>query len=375
MNTIVLGSNHNNTLGLIWSLAEAGHKVTLLLYSHGNNYVAKSKYITKTYLIDSNNDDVIQLIIDIAKGMNEKPVVFVSSDNDAALLNENYSILSHYCFLEGGNDDGSINQYRDKDVGNTLAEKCGFIVPKNIVINRKKQIRDLPLSFPVIIKANNSIYGGKAAMQKCNSVQESIDFAESLPDNYYPLQVQEFIEKEYEIMLLGCSLDKGNTVVCPIANRKIRQYPRPTGLGSYSESIAVRHQADLEKLSERTAQYLREINYTGLFSAEFLYCKGTYYFLEINLRNDGTSWLSTCSGYNLPDMVCRSFEGKKQEEELSFKKKYYMNIIADAHYVKDGSIGLFRWIKLFNNMTCYSHMNFKDFRPFLFYLVSIIIRK
>lgn len=368
MNTIVLGANHNNTLGLIWSLAEAGHKVILLLYSNGNNWVAKSKYIKKTYLIDSNQDDVIRLIIEIAKGMIEKPVVFVSSDNDAALLNEHYSTLCQYCFFEGGNDDGSINQYRNKDSGNKLAEKCGFIIPQNIVIEVKKQIRTLPLSYPVIIKANNSINGGKSAMQKCNTVQESITFAESLPESYYPLQVQEFIEKEYEIMLLGCSLDKGNAVICPIANRKIRHYPSPAGLGSYSESIAVQHHEDLEKLTEMTSQYLREIHYTGLFSAEFLFCKGNYYFLEINLRNDGTSWLSTCSGYNLPDMVCRYFEGKKQEEEQTFKKNYYMNIMADIHYVKDGSISLFKWLMLFKKKTCFSHLNFRDLRPFVNYL-------
>ena len=32
MNTIVLGTNHYNTLGLLWSLGEAGHKITLLIY-------------------------------------------------------------------------------------------------------------------------------------------------------------------------------------------------------------------------------------------------------------------------------------------------------------------------------------------------------
>ena len=50
MNTIVLGDNHNNTLGLIWSLYEGGHKVTLFLYNEKNNYLSKSTYVDKTYL-------------------------------------------------------------------------------------------------------------------------------------------------------------------------------------------------------------------------------------------------------------------------------------------------------------------------------------
>ncbi len=369
MNTIVLGSNHNNTLGLVWSLAEGGHTVILLLYKQGLNYVAKSKYVKKVYYIEKNKDDVIALLKQVSHSLGSKPMVFVSSDNDAAMLNEHFAEISPYCYFEGGYADGSINCYRDKDTGNRLALKCGFTIPKNIVLENKKQIKELPISHPIIIKANNSINGGKSAMQKCDTIEESILFVDGLPGEFFPLQVQEFIEKDYEIMLLACSLESGEKVICPIANRKIRQYPMPTGMGSYSESIAVSNNVDLQKLSTMTAKYLREIHYTGLFSAEFLYCKGQYYFLEINLRNDGTSWLSTCSGFNLPDIICRSIDGNPSQEYL-FNKKFYINIFADIHYVKDGTITIYKWLKLFNSQTCYSHLNFKDICPFIFCILE-----
>lgn len=372
MNTIVLGSNHNNTLGLIWSLGKAGHDVTLILYRHGNNYVSKSKYIKKTYLINDGKDDIIKLIIEIAKEYVDKPVVFATSDNDAAILNDHFYELSPFCFFEGCKYDGSINRFRDKDTGNQLAKECGFDLPKNIVVFSKDQIRTTELPYPIIVKANNSIHGGKTAMQKCDTVQEYMSFVDSMPDSYFPLQVQEFIDKDYEIMLLGCSLEGGEQVICPIANRKFRQYPRPMGLGSYSESIAVRHQTDLVLLSQKTADYLKRIQYTGLFSAEFLYSAGKYYFLEINLRNDGTSWLSTCSGYNLPDIVCHGFTDNGYSIKDNFVKKYYMNIVADFHYVKDGTISLLKWLRLFNKKTCYSHLNFKDLRPFFYYVGSLL---
>lgn len=372
METIVLGANHNNTLGLIWSLGEAGHNVTLLLYKHGNNYVAKSKYIKKCFFLDAERDDTISCLISVSKALENKPVVFVSSDNDAALLNDHFEELHPYCFFECGKTDGSVNIFRDKDAENGLAQKCGFLLPKNIVLSNKEEIHTIKLSFPIIIKANNSIHGGKTAMLKCDTLHDAEEFVLSLPDSYFPLQVQEFIDKDYEIMILGCSLDGGEKVLCPIANRKIRQYPNPSGLVSYSESIAVRHHKDLEQLSEMIAKYLKEIYYTGLFSAEFLYYKEQYYFLEINLRNDGTSWLSTCSGYNLPDIVCHGLTGKEYLKENFYRKRYYMNIVADFHYVKDGSISLLKWLKLFNKQTCYSHLNFRDIRPFLYYVGSLL---
>ena len=364
MNTIVIGNNHNNTLGLVWSLGEAGHRITLLLYNSANNYVSASKYIWKTYLVQS-NDDIIALLKNVARDMDSKPVVFVSNDVDATLLNEHYRELASYCFFEGGRADGGINRYRDKEVEEELALKCGFTIPQTEVIKQPRELIGVSLKYPLLIKANNSVRGWKSAMKKCDTKLEAESFVNSLSPDLYPLQVQEFIEKEYEIMLLGCSLFGGKRVICPVANKKIRQYPPNTGAGTWSVSTEVAASEELRQLAGKVANYLKEIEYTGNFSAEFLYSGGKFYFLEINLRNDGTSWLSTCSGYNLPDMVCRSFVDEiVSSEGCMFQKMYYMNIIGDLNYVRNGSISWFNWMRQFKRDTCYSHYNKRDRKPF-----------
>ena len=375
MNAIVFGTNHNNTLGLVWSLHEANHHIVLLLKEKGKGYVSASRYVEKIYhCVDDNK--LVDTIKQISNSLNEKPVVFVSGDAEATILNDHYQELSPFCFFEGGKSDGSINKYRDKDTGNELAKKCGFALPKNVVLETVQELSEIQIQYPIFIKANNSIHGGKVAMKKCDTQQEAKLFVESMPDDYFPLQVQEFIDKEYEIMILGCSLYGGKKVICPVANRKIRQYPKHVGLGSYSESIAVKSQTALMGLGAKISQYLKEIEYTGLFSAEFLFSKGIYYFLEINLRNDGTSWLSTCSGYNLPDMVCRSFvDNNVNDENCSFTKRHYMNVLADFHFVRSGDVGMIDWLKQFNKNTCYSHYNPKDKHPAFAYYLGIIKSK
>lgn len=371
MNTIVLGNNHNNTLGLIWSLHEGGHKVTLLLYNEKNNYLSKSTYVDKTYFINE-VDDVIGLIKSVAQTMDSKPVVFVSGDKESTLLNEHYSELTDYCFFEGGRPDGSINHWRNKDEGNKLASKCGFTIPQTMVVSTSDEIETLSLEYPIFIKANNSVHGGKSAMRKCETKKKAIEFVNGLEKDNFPLQVQEFIDKEYELMLLGCSLYGGKRVFCPIANRKFRQYPEPAGLVSYSESLAVRHHKELVDLSDKVSLYLKDIEYTGNFSAEFLYKDGVFYFLEINLRNDGTSYLSTASGYNLPDMVCRSFTDENVTDEgCVFTKKYYMNAYADIHYVLDGTVNPIEWIKEYRTAV-QSHKNPKDTPPYYQYIRGIL---
>lgn len=378
MNTIVFGANHNNTLGLVWSLHKGGHKVILVLYDDQNNYVGKSRFAEKVYYIKP-EDNVIALLKQISSNIESKPVVFVSGDDEATMLNEHYAELSQYCFFEGGKPDGSINKYRDKDEGELLASKCGFTLPQTTVISKPEEIADVPIKYPLFIKANNSVHGGKSAMRKCDTPEEAESFVKSLPLVYYPLQVQEFIKKEYELMLLGCSLYRGKRVICPVANKKIRQYPQNTGGGSWSLSIEVAANEELRQLANKVATYLCEIEYTGNFSAEFLYSGGKFYFLEINLRNDGTSWLSTCSGYNLPDMVARSFvDANVTTEGCVFCHRHYMNIMWDLHYLRDGSVRLVQWLKQLNKDTCYSHYYKHDRKPFFTFItgqIYSVIRK
>ena len=382
MNVIILGSNHYNTLGLIWSLGKAGHRVILLLYNKGNNFVSKSKYINKTYLINR-GDDIISLIKGIATEMDSRPIIFASNDVDATLLNEHFEELQAFCFFEGGRPDGSINRYRNKDEGERLAQKCGFVIPKTALIKNTEGMSTIDLPYPLLIKGNNSVYGGKAAMKKCNEPRESEEFVKGLPQDYFPLQVQEFIKKDFELMLLGCSLYSGKRIICPVANKKIRHYPRNTGAGSWSQSMAVASSKELRQLVSKVVLYMQEIEYTGNFSAEFLYANGKFYFLEINLRNDGTSWLSTCSGYNLPDMVCRSFvDNNVTADDCVFQQKHFMNIMLDVNYWIDGTVGLRQWLNQLRDNTCFSHYNIEDKEPWKYYNshplltgIKIIIKK
>lgn len=373
MNAIVLGCNHNNTLGLIWSLHEGGHKVTLLLYDSDCNYVSKSNFVDKTYFLKA-GDDVILLLRSVAEGMSTKPVVFVSGDEEATLLNKHYDEISSFCFFEGGKPDGSINKYRDKDEGEQLAKKCGLTIPQTVLIANPKELDDVIIGYPLFLKANNSVHGGKSAMKKCDTYEEAENFVNSLPQDFFPLQVQEFIEKEYELMLLGCSLYMGKRVICPVANKKIRQYPKNTGGGAWSVSLEVAASEELRQLANKVGHYLKEIEYTGNFSAEFLYSGGKYYFLEINLRNDGTSWLATCSGYNLPDFVCRSFDDENVSTDgCEFRQMHYMNILWDFQCLRDGAVGFIQWLKQFNSKTCYSHYYNKDKKTFYCFVKGIIL--
>lgn len=367
MNAIVFGTNHNNTLGLIRSLGQTGHKVVLMLRAQKINYVDKSKYVSKTVYLDKTSN-MIGAITSVARGMKEKPVLFAAGDDEATLIDMHFEELSLYVIPEGGFHNNDINKYRNKAISNKLAVEIGFNLPRTWVMSSTDDLTDDVL-FPAFIKANNSIHGGKKVQGICHNRQELLSRLLSLPSEYFPIQVQEFVKKDYEVMLQGCSMNHGKHIVCEVANRKIRFYPNEYSAGSYSYSVQVEGNTELVKLRELLSQYLKRIGYSGLFSAEFLYGNGEFYFLEINLRNDGTAYLSTSCGYNLPDIYCRYLDGQLLER-CAYVQQFYMNAIADFHHVCKRHLALFTWLKQFNATHCFSHFNKTDVKPYIFYILS-----
>ncbi len=374
MNVIIWGANHNNTLGLVRSLGEANHHVCLLLYKSRINYVSKSKYVSELFYVNS-NVPIVDQIICICQRLYSKPVVFTTSDDDAAYIIDHQKELLPYCFFEnGGMTSYNLNKYRDKDKECRLAIECGFSTPRTWLIESPEGNDDI-FPYPLLTKANNSINGGKSVLRIVNNLDELKHHLASIPAENYPIQIQEFIDKDYELMLLGCSLNGGETVLSPVAQRKIRFYPQINSKGSFSYSIDPSKDEKLIDLQKKVKTYLNTINYTGLFSAEFVYKYGTYYFLEINLRNDGTSYISTKSGYNLPNILCKFFEKGEFSCPACFKKCYYMVNMADIRHVFEGKLSLWAWWKDFRKTTCYSHYNKIDKKPYFWFVFSLFYEK
>ena len=131
-NIIVIGGNHHNTLGVIRSLGYKGLRPYVILITNNNKpYICYSKYI-KQYKCLSSPNEIVNYLLEIKDGFKSKPVVFSCADFVTAELDSHKTILDDYFHLPVGK--GNIVQVMNKVTMSKIANNCGILTPKNILL-------------------------------------------------------------------------------------------------------------------------------------------------------------------------------------------------------------------------------------------------
>ena len=355
-NIIVIGGNHHNTLGVIRSLGYKGLRPYVILITNNNKpYICYSKYI-KQYKCLSSPNEIVNYLLEIKDDFKSKPVVFSCADFVTAELDSHKSNLDEYFYLPVGN--GNIVQVMNKVTMSKIANNCGILTPKN------KLLKDVIFcnNRKYIIKPLKSIEGSKKDIAIVSSKAELDNYLSAVHcDN---LQIQDFVEKELEFQLIGCSLNGGENVIIPGASIILRQ-PENTNTGFLKYVGFDKFRFDGHHECEK---FIRAIGYSGLFSMEFLRGKdGKDYFMEINMRNDGNAICVTASGVNLPYIwYCHCIKSEEWIQEASnrVREVLVMPEFDDFVNVIKHKISIFQWIKDVLRTDYFMEYDKRDTKPF-----------
>ncbi|MBD5364974.1 MAG: ATP-grasp domain-containing protein [Bacteroides sp.] len=372
-NIIVFGICHTNTLGLIRSLGEDGFKPILVEVNNSkHSFINVSKYIANYHKVNS-PEDGIELIQQLYSSKPGKSIILTGTDACAMVIDRNYNKLRpNFIISSVNNTEGELENLLDKERIRICAESVGLRTPKSWVIDCTNGIV-LPhdLSYPCVIKAINSVAGRKD-VNIYHTESELISGLQSLIVESHIIQIQEFIEKDYEILINGCVLSNGE-IIMPCALKKIRHFPH--GFGGLAYGI-VTPNIDQYISTPLLKNFLEKIGYNGLFSIEFLIKDGNAYFLEINLRNDGTSYVSTYGGVNLASIWTKDALGLENIFNTKVSKEYLASsIIADFHNVTEKRIKVCQWFKQIIQSDVDLLWNKKDFKPALYYIINRVKTK
>jgi len=108
------------------------------------------------------------------------------------------------------------------------------------------------------------------------------------------------------------------------------------------------------------------LNYEGLFGIELIKSKENYYFIEINLRNDATTYSLAVAGVNLPLMYYNLCSGTNSIDETIFEVRTIFSIveIVDFSNVVHRRIHFLEWFKQLRQAECRYYFSKEDKSPY-----------
>ena len=335
---IVLGNDHTNSLGIIQSLGKEGYYLIAFVWGVKTDMLRSSRYLKEIHS-GNNIDACITKILKYNNGENEIIPIIACCDAAALALERNADKLRERFVFEHATN-YTLAHLAKKENQVNYALRAGFNVPKTWNLNENKSIPS-DIVYPCLIKPLVSCEGAKTDIRVCRCEDELKNNLNSLK---YTKQVilQQYIERDYEISILGCGTKSGGVII-PCVENKLTLYPKNVGL----ECLANMQPLKDITIIDCIKTMVQNIGYVGTFSVEMMHCKldGKFYFTEINLRNDGANAFVYKYGVNLPLNHIEDLTGKPLTQFNDFHPGFY---IWDMHHflsLVHREIGIIQWIK------------------------------
>lgn len=373
---IIIGGLHHNTLGVIRSLGEKGfcksdiHVVVVDKKPAKNNIVSTCKYVQRDNITYLEDDKMIPLWLEKNATEQNKPVLICCSDGSAEAVLSHAKQLARWYSTPSLTMD--VSSLMEKEYQGEIAKKFGFRVPYSQVIDTS-HCPEWPY-YPCITKPIKSVLGGgKTDIRISNNEEELKANLRTTASDV--VQIQQFIKKDIEYQLIGCSLNKGEQIIIPGYTEIIRQ-PNNTNTGY----LVYRPIDNFEYDESAVCRFIQGIGYSGLFSLEFIRDKdGVDYYLEINMRNDGNAYCVTTAGVNLPFIWVQYNNGDDYSEESmrAACQVFFMPEFSDV-LLGVKSVGPLNWLKQCFEAQSHAIASMRDIGPFFVTTrdcIALIFRK
>ena len=354
---IVWGVDGFNTLGLMRELGSSDLDLVFLIKGH-KGIAASSKYCQK-YIETASIKDGYNYLISNYKDEIHKPIIITSGDDIITYIDRCREELEKYFILPVTSEKGNIEKYIDKNTMTALAEEIGILCPKSIYITKKSDISSV--RYPCIIKPSHQKPGhyNEFKFRICKNekkLKRTLRYVRV--DSEFI--VQEYIPKDFDLLVYGGRMWDGNTV---IAGSFVRD--RWADSGSSSHGYLVSQLAEGANLS-KIREYLERIDYHGLFSFEYGLLDGNAYFFEVNLRNDGTSHYFYQAGANIPLAYVYSAAGLDYSRvPVNVEgKKWFIDELYDIENVYTGKIKRKQWKRDKDEATIFKYYDKEDMAPY-----------
>lgn len=305
MRVIIFGSNSATSLGLVRCMRDC--EITLL-YSNEFSAAKYSKFVSKKMFYKNLDKQLCEDLINSSElhGCH----IFPSSDENLNFILSYQNELSAYFEISSSKFGLKI---LNKLFQKKYARLANLKVPRKIELNNVQQ-----KDFPIIVKPTDSLKYGKEYFQVIHNENEYEFFLKNINReiNFF---AEEFIaggsDNMYE--LIGY-FDYKKNLFGHFGIKKKRQFPPVIGSSSYVESFHFPNE-----ITHNLSLFFSEIEYRGLFDAEFKFCstRKAYFFIECNFRAGAPISFTETNNFSLLNNFLRGISYSYKSDS----KSYWMN--------------------------------------------------
>lgn len=353
---IVWSIDDFNTLGLMRELGQNGLNLIFLIKGKAG-YASKSRYCTNFVETESIQDGFEYLMKTFTDEV-YKPILIVSSDEIITFVDQHRHEMEAFFILPGTREQGNIEKYIDKNTMTELAEKIGILCPHSREIKWNSSLDGI--KYPCLIKPSHQTEGhyNEFKFKICENESELRNTLKFVRHESVFI-LQQYIPKEKDLLVYGGRLYDGKTI---IAGAMIRDRFADSGSSSHGYiTCNVPRSANVDKIDE----FLKKIDYYGLFSFEYGMLGDEAYFFEVNLRNDGTSHYFFQAGANIPLAYVYSCAGVDYSKVSlkTTKKAWFIDEVFDIENVIKGVVSKAQWSKEMKEATIFKYYDKDDQEP------------
>jgi len=361
---------------------------TVLVSSDPKNVTFYSRHCRHKKVIAnplSEPDKTILDLVALGQQCSEKPVLFYGDDTLLLLVSRNRKLLEkYYRFLLP--DPDLVEALVDKTRFASLANRLGLPVPKTLLPQQVKTAEEIGqhLSLPCILKPDlrvgwfesETIRDEGRMPRKMLRADTLIELTRLLKE--MQLFTKNFVIQEYIaggddcIFSFHAYVNDHSEVLAYFVGRKIRTYPRDSGVSTYLELV---EEPEVVRLG---LDILRKLNCVGVVKIDFKknVNRDRFYLLEVNPRFNLWSYLGAVCGVNLPQVAyadllgetCKPQEGYQTGVKwLSFGNDLRTFI---REYRKNGDLSWGRWLLSYRGRKIYDVFSWDDPYPFVLCLLN-----
>lgn len=345
---VVLGVNYYIGLSVVRCLGRQGIYVVAADYDH-DAYGLRSRYVSHPLLLTDYKDDphaMVRGLIEYAKTLADKPVLFPCHDNYVKLIDDYFRELKPY-FLFPQEIEGLGTKCCDKHTLAMLAREHGVLIPPSLPLDPSDDFADKverDIGYPCIIKPDDStafVSHFRHKVMLVNNRDDLLTKTEQVRKAGFTAQIQKVIRGfDDHMYTYDAYVNREGRVSHMMTCQKKRQWPINFGASTFIV------QQYVPALHEIGAPFLESIGWRGFAEIEFKREEGTenYYLIEINTRTTNFNAMIERCGINMPYVCYCEMDGKPLADRLittntkeAFRYRYE-DLFAKRRYRKTGQL-------------------------------------